>query len=81
MARQRHKELVTDEMLNNEMAILAPLHEACRPCRQRRWPMREPGPSGKSTWSFKAKLRDQYLEGKGVDGAGGEPADSPDVDA
>ena len=32
-ARQRHKELVTDEMLDNEMAILAPLHKACRPCR------------------------------------------------
>ena len=26
-ARQRHKELVTDEMLDNEMAILAPLQE------------------------------------------------------
>ena len=41
--RQRHKELVTDEMLDNEMAILAPLQEG-RPCRQRRWPTREPGP-------------------------------------
>ena len=44
-ARQRHKELVRIEMLDNEMAILALLRRACRPCRQRRWPMREPGPS------------------------------------
>ena len=30
-ARQRHKELVTDEMLDNEMAILAPFRRACSP--------------------------------------------------
>ena len=40
LARQRHKELVTDEMLDGEMAILAPLQEG-----------REPGPSGRSTCS------------------------------
>ena len=40
---------------------------ACRPCRQRRWPMREPALRKVNLERLKAKLRDQYLEGKGVD--------------
>ena len=59
--------------------------------------MREPMPSGRPTWRFKAKLQDQYLEGKGVDasqalagdglhsgGSGGEqahPGHQPGLDA
>ena len=55
-ARQRHKELVTDEMLDNEMAILAPFEEVANEgARALRKVNLE---------RFKAKLRDQYLEGK-----------------
>ena len=59
MARRRHKELVTDEMLDNEMAILAPFEEGMQAL-----PAEE---VANEVERFKAKLRDQYLEGKGVD--------------
>ena len=68
MARQRHKELVTDEMLDNEMAILAPLQQGMQAL-----PAEEVANEGGRAFRkvnlerFKAKLRDQYLEGKGVD--------------
>ena len=66
-ARQRHKELVTDEMLDNEMAILAPLQEGMQAL-----PAEEVANEARALRKvnlerFKAKLRDQYLEGKGVD--------------
>ena len=52
-ARRRHKELVTEEMLDNEMAILAPGGHAGPAVR-----------GGGQEGQPKAKLRDQYLEGK-----------------
>ena len=61
LARRRHKELVTEETLDNEMAILAPLQEGTQVNLER----------------FKAKLRDQYLEGKGVDASQGNQGDHP----
>ena len=60
LARRRHKELVTEEMLDNEMAILAPLQEGMQAL-----PSEEVANEGAP--ALKAKLRDQYLEGKGVD--------------
>ena len=67
-ARRRHKELVTEEMLDNEMAILAPLQEGMQAL-----PSEEVANEGACALRkvnlerFKPKLRDQYLEGKGVD--------------
>ena len=57
----------TEEMLDNEMAILAPLQEGMQAL-----PSEEVANEGaralrKVLERFKAKLRDQYLEGKGVD--------------
>ena len=55
--------LVTDEMLDNEMAILAPLQEGMQAL-----PAEEvANKGGRALERTKAKLRDQYLEGKGVD--------------
>ena len=48
-ARRRHKQLVTEEMLDNEMAILAPLQEGMQAL---------PSEEGQLE-RFKAKLRDQ----------------------
>ena len=66
-ARQRHKELVTDEMLDNEMAILAPLQEGMQAL-----PAEEVANEGArakvNLERFKAKLRDHS------GGAGGEQA-------
>ena len=63
-ARRRHKELVTEEMLDNEMAILEGMQAL---------PSEEVANEGARGFRkvnlerFKAKLQDQYLEGKGVD--------------
>ena len=66
--RQRHKELVTDEMLDNEMAILAPLQEGMQALPAEEVANEGAGALRKVNLErFKAKLRDQYLEGKGVD--------------
>ena len=67
-ARQRHKELVTDEMLDNEMAILAPLQEGMQALPAEEVANEGAQPLRKvNVEQFKAKLGDQYLEGKGVD--------------
>ena len=59
-----HKELVTEEMLDNEMAILAPLQEGMQAL-----PSEEVANEGARALRkvnlerFSAKLQDQYLEG------------------
>ena len=67
-ARRRHKELVTEEMLDNEMAILAPLQKGMQAL-----PSEEVANEGARAvrkvnlpGAVQAKLRDQYLDGKGV---------------
>ena len=62
-ARRRRKELVTDEMLDNEMAILAPLQEGMQALPAEEVANQK---ARANVERFKAKLRDQYLEGKGV---------------
>ena len=63
-ARQRHKELVTDEMLDNEMAILAPLQEGMQAL-----PAEEVANEGARALRkvnlerFKAKLREEAQRG------------------
>ena len=48
-ARRRHKELVTEEMLDNEMAILAPFQEGMQALPSEE--VANEGASGRSTWS------------------------------
>ena len=50
-ARQRHKELVTDEMLDNEMAIVAPLQEGMQALPAEEVANEGARPSERSTWS------------------------------
>ena len=67
-ARKLRKEIITDELLDNEMAVLAPIQEGMQSV-----PADEVANAGSSDLRkvnlerFREKLREQYLEGRSAD--------------
>ena len=67
-ARKLQKEIITDELLDNEMAVLAPIQEGMQSV-----PADEVANAGSSGLRkvnlerFREKLREQYLEGRSAD--------------